>query len=173
MNFNSDKEHTIDYDAIIKEYSSLAYSICHQYKNAGLPLEDLQQEALLGLLDAAKGYNPTKGSKFSTYAIWHIKKRILAALTDEKKQSLQATSIDDIEIIDKNGTSDYRTDSWKNNLPSDMPTQEKRVIYLSYIEQLTLKDISMEMGVSIERVKQLRSKALRRIRSAQNLPSSE
>jgi len=54
-----------------------------------------------------------------------------------------------------------------------MPTQEKRVIYLSYIEQLTLKDISMEMGVSIERVKQLRSKALRRIRSAQNLPSSE
>jgi len=58
-------------------------------------------------------------------------------------------------------------------LPSDMPTQEKRVIYLSYIEQLTLKDISMEMGVSIERVKQLRSKALRRIRSAQNLPSSE
>ena len=173
MNFNSDKEHTIDYDTIIKEYSSLEYSICHQYKNAGLPLEDLQQEALLGLLDAAKSYNPTKGSKFSTYAIWHIKKRILAALTDEKKQSLQATSIDDIEIIDKNGTSDYRTDSWKNNLPSDMPTQEKRVIYLSYIEQLTLKDISMEMGVSIERVKQLRSKALRRIRSAQNLPSSE
>jgi RNA polymerase sigma factor (sigma-70 family) len=165
MNIDSDKEHNIDYDAIINEYSSLAYSICHQYKNAELPLEDLQQEALLGLLDAAKSYNPTKGTKFSTYAVWHIKKRILAALDKEKKQSLQANSLCDSEVIDKNELPDFKNRNLQNYIPDDMPGWEKRVIYLSYVENLTLKEISSEMGISVERVKQLRSKALRRIKS--------
>lgn len=51
-----------------------------EYRNLGLPLEDLLNEGNLGLLHAAQRFDAERGNKFVTFAVWWIRKSILAAL---------------------------------------------------------------------------------------------
>ena len=51
-----------------------------EYRNLGLPLEDLLNEGNLGLLHAAQRFDVERGNKFITFAVWWIRKAILSAL---------------------------------------------------------------------------------------------
>ena len=59
--------------------------IARQYQGMGLPLEDLVSEGNVGLLQAANRFDPTKGIKFITYAVWWIRRAILQALSDQSR----------------------------------------------------------------------------------------
>lgn len=50
-----------------------------------LLLEDLINEGNLGLFEAIKTYEPTRGLKFISYAVWHIRKYIIKSLKDNVK----------------------------------------------------------------------------------------
>jgi RNA polymerase primary sigma factor len=56
-----------------------------QYKNQGIPLEDLISEGNLGLLTAIEKYDPTKGIKFITYASYWIRQGMLKALSEQNR----------------------------------------------------------------------------------------
>ena len=58
-------------------------SVAKQYQNKGLSLVDLIQEGNYGLLVAAESYDPTKGFRFISYAVWWIRQAILKAITDQ------------------------------------------------------------------------------------------
>ncbi len=59
----------------------LATSIARGYTNRGLPLEDLIQEGLMGVIKALEKFDPRLGFKFSTYATWWIKQSITRAIS--------------------------------------------------------------------------------------------
>ncbi|MBE9531547.1 MAG: sigma-70 family RNA polymerase sigma factor [Proteobacteria bacterium] len=44
-----------------------------EYRNYGIALKDLVQEGNLGLMNAVKKFNPHKGYRLITYAVWWIK----------------------------------------------------------------------------------------------------
>ena len=50
--------------------------IAMDYKGYGLPLEDIIQEGTIGLMIAVKKYDPDKGYRLMTYAVWWIKAMI-------------------------------------------------------------------------------------------------
>jgi RNA polymerase sigma-32 factor len=50
--------------------------IAMDYAGYGLPLEDTVQEGILGLMIAVKKFDPHKGYRLMTYAIWWIKAKI-------------------------------------------------------------------------------------------------
>lgn len=54
--------------------------IAREYQYMGLPFEDLLGEGNIGLIIAAKRFDPQKGHRFITHASWWIRKSILAAL---------------------------------------------------------------------------------------------
>ena len=54
----------------------LALSIANQYRKSGLPMEDISQEANVGLIKAVDRFDWRKGFKFSTYAVWWIRQAI-------------------------------------------------------------------------------------------------
>lgn len=60
-------------------------SVAKQYQNTGLTLEDLINEGNLGLIEAARRYDPTKGFKFISYAVWWIRQSILKAAADNSR----------------------------------------------------------------------------------------
>ncbi|MBR9831260.1 sigma-70 family RNA polymerase sigma factor [Acidiluteibacter ferrifornacis] len=60
-------------------------SVAKQYQNTGLTLEDLINEGNLGLIEAAKRYDHTKGFKFISYAVWWIRQSILKAAADNSR----------------------------------------------------------------------------------------
>jgi RNA polymerase sigma-32 factor len=57
-------------------YMRLAISMAAKYKRYGAPMNDLIQEAGLGLMKAADKFDPDRGVRFSTYAVWWIKASI-------------------------------------------------------------------------------------------------
>lgn len=60
----------------------LVVKIALEYRNAGPEILDLIQEGNLGLLRAAKKYDPYKGAKFSVYAAFWIRAFILRYIMD-------------------------------------------------------------------------------------------
>jgi RNA polymerase primary sigma factor len=63
----------------------LVVTIAHDYANLGLPLLDLISEGNIGLTKAVERFDPAKGAKLSTYAMWWIKQSIKRALANQSK----------------------------------------------------------------------------------------
>jgi RNA polymerase sigma-32 factor len=61
---------------LITAYMRLAISMAGKFKRYGAPMNDLIQEAGLGLMKAADKFDPDRGVRFSTYAVWWIKASI-------------------------------------------------------------------------------------------------
>src|SRR5690554_3026115 len=61
---------------LITAYMRLAISVATKYKRYGASMNDLIQEAGLGLMKAADKFDPDRGVRFSTYAVWWIKASI-------------------------------------------------------------------------------------------------
>jgi RNA polymerase primary sigma factor len=60
-------------------------SVAKQYQNRGLSLQDLINEGNLGLLKAATRFDPSKGFKFISYAVWWIRQTIHQALAENSR----------------------------------------------------------------------------------------
>lgn len=71
------------FERLVASNLSFVVKVASEYRNLGLPLEDLLNEGNLGLIEAARRYDPEKGTKFITYAIWWIRKAILKALAEQ------------------------------------------------------------------------------------------
>ena len=72
-------------EQMINSNLRLVVTIAHDYANLGLPLLDLISEGNIGLTKAVERFNPTKGAKLSTYAMWWIKQSIKRALANQSK----------------------------------------------------------------------------------------
>jgi len=77
-------------------------SVAKQYQSTGLTLEDLINEGNLGLIEAAKRYDHTKGFKFISYAVWWIRQSILKAAADNSRTiRLPHNRLGEIQKINK------------------------------------------------------------------------
>ena len=61
---------------LITAYMRLAVSMAAKYRRYGAAMPDLIQEANIGLMKAASKFDPDRGVRFSTYAVWWIKASI-------------------------------------------------------------------------------------------------
>lgn len=58
-------------------------SVAKPFIHQGVSLEDLIMEGNLGLINAIERFDPTRGFKLSTYAVWWIRQSIFHALADK------------------------------------------------------------------------------------------
>ncbi len=159
---------------IINNHIGLVRCIADKYRYCGVPFEDLVQEGLIGLIDAHKRYDETKGASFPTYSSYWIKKRILEALKKEHIQFLGAVELDDrvISVDENNGDENEYSISESICLPEKFPDIEAKVIKFYFEDQNTLNEISELLGICRERVRQVKAKALRRIKLNKELTES-
>ncbi len=151
------------YDQKIAELFPLVKSIAAKYSSYQHPLEDLIQEGMIGVIKAVDNYDQDKETKFSTYAVYWIKKYILDYLARdanyshyEYQENLHDVNIEDLETTENNISIEF---------PQDFPQLEKQVIIQLYQHEFTLSEVAKQLNLPRERVRQLREKALRRLKA--------
>ena len=72
-------------EQLVAGHLRVVRSVASQYRNLGLPFDDLVQEGWLGLLEAIDLYDPARGLDFETYARFRARRAIRNALTEKSR----------------------------------------------------------------------------------------
>jgi RNA polymerase sigma factor (sigma-70 family) len=70
---------------IVVANQGLVTFVVKRYAGMGLSLSDLMQEGNIGLLRAVKKFDPNRGIRFNTYAVWWIRQAAQRALADQSR----------------------------------------------------------------------------------------
>ncbi|MBQ1076642.1 sigma-70 family RNA polymerase sigma factor [Micromonospora sp. C31] len=73
------------FDAMVLHNRRLVISVAGSYLGHGLESEDLDQHGVVGLMRAVERFDPTRGLKFSTYAVWWIRQAVTRAVANESR----------------------------------------------------------------------------------------
>lgn len=224
-------------DQLVRANLRFVVSVAKQYSNQGLSLEDLINDGNFGLIKAAHRFDPERGYKFISYAVWWIRQAMLQSLAEHsrivrlplnragtlyrigkasraldqelgraptaeeiaKRLDISTTEVENTMNIanthvslddpysndkDDNALVDYLTD--ENQTPPDEGTytralsddmekalntlsdREKLILGLyfglSREEPLTLEDIGKRLNLTRERIRQIKEKAIQRLR---------
>jgi RNA polymerase primary sigma factor len=63
----------------------LVVAIAKDFRNMGIPFQDLIQEGNIGLIRAVEKFEYQRGHKFSTYAVWWIRQALIRAIQNHSR----------------------------------------------------------------------------------------
>jgi RNA polymerase primary sigma factor len=72
-------------EKLVQSNLRFVISVAKEYQNQGLPLSDLISEGNYGLIKAAQKFDPTRGFRFISYAVWWVKQAIIQSLNDHAR----------------------------------------------------------------------------------------
>jgi RNA polymerase primary sigma factor len=175
-------------------------SYAKRYRAFGVPLLDLIHEGNLGLIEAARRFDPGRNVKFITYAVWWIRQAVLHLLTGETRAAAAASVSLDAPAV--SGMGDDGPELWERleqeteppaeaaflrralqdqikDALKDLDDKERRVVALRFglgrhDDPRTLQEVGDRLHLTRERVRQIESRAkdkLRRSRRATGLRS--
>ena len=103
-------------DQLLEANLGLVVPWARRYSGRGMLFVDLIQEGNLGLIRAVEGFDYTKGLKFSTYAMWWIRKALTGAMADQARTIRIPMHI--IRVINKLAEYERWTEAHEHRLPT-------------------------------------------------------
>jgi len=116
---------------VIRENLPLVYRVIHQMGRSSIPHDEMVSAGMIGLLRAVRSYDPSKRSKWSSYAGVCIKNSILLAIRSSKSLKNTCTVSLDTPIQDMDGV------TIKDVLPDPVKSEDQAVaeIAMEHIEE--------------------------------------
>jgi RNA polymerase sigma factor for flagellar operon FliA len=160
---------------LIENYLPLALKLACEKKKSmprKVDFEDLKSAAYFGLVDAAQKYNPSKSS-FGTYARFRIAGEIQDFIRESYRDNLRyGVSLDQPDengncmaenIADESQETDVE---FFEDVAKKLNDLDKSILKMYYVDEMSMKEIGCEVGVSESRVSQLLKRTRDRIRNA-------
>jgi RNA polymerase primary sigma factor len=117
-------------------------SYAKRYRGCGLSFLDLINEGNIGLIEAAKRFDPGKNVKFITYAVWWVRQAIIHALSDQSGA---------FRLPQKQANLLYRIGKAQSNLRSELkrtPSAEEIAARM----EVTVEEVTNLLQVSDENI---------------------
>lgn len=163
-------------EMLVVENMALVGYVVKKYIPTGYEYEDLLQEGMVGLVQAAKVYDPSRKIKFSTLAVPCIHNSILQFLRREDKNKICGTSLDE-KIDEANGDTcfseiiGYEQKELEhleeliaiNQVVSEFSKKEREIFYLHYVCKIKQRDIAPRYNTSQANVSRILKSMCRRI----------
>jgi len=67
---------------LVSAHMGVVVRVAQGYRSRGLPMEDLVDEGVLGLIEAVQRFDPGRKTKFITYAVWWVRRAMVKALAE-------------------------------------------------------------------------------------------
>jgi RNA polymerase primary sigma factor len=127
---------------------SFVVKVASEYRNFGLPLEDLLNEGNVGLIEAARRFDASKGTKFITYAIWWIRKSILRALSERstlvRVPTYQVKKVREIRETERALSASLGRAPERHEISAELA---RRPDQIDEALQLVLREVSLDLRV--------------------------
>ena len=72
-------------NTFVQHNLKLVVAIAKDFRNMGIPFQDLIQEGNIGLIRAVEKFEYQRGHKFSTYAVWWIRQALIRAIQNHSR----------------------------------------------------------------------------------------
>lgn len=181
---------------ILEANLRFVFDIAKRYTGRGVPISDLISDGNMGLLRAIDKFDETRDLKFISYAVWWIRQAMLEDIKKtrllnhieiepnmsndtvlEKKLSDdedEHVSYYEVGFSNENDEKSKETVETQKSVVSDLlenlTDRERDIIELSYglnnKKELTLTEIAKKYNMSIERIRQINVKSMRKLRSS-------
>jgi RNA polymerase primary sigma factor len=86
---------------MIERNLGLVRALAQRYRGRGVPFEDLLQEGTLGLVRAVERFDHRRGLKFSTSAVWWIRRSLADAIREARTIRIPANAADRLAAIQR------------------------------------------------------------------------
>lgn len=126
-------------------------SVAKQYQNMGVSLDDLISEGNIGLVKAAERFDPTKGFKFATFAVWWIRQAIMLFLVDKSRMVRLPQNI--VNVLSRIRSAANTFEQENQRPPSSAELAERTEMSVEKVEEYlghTTSTISMDTPLSAD-----------------------
>jgi RNA polymerase sporulation-specific sigma factor len=161
---------------LIESYQPLVFKVTMQLRLREEIVMDMIQEGTVGLIEAVERYDPSRGVRFSTYATYRIRGRILNALHRERSvPSVEGAEEDDqtlIERVPDLGAADRLASVEDAMLVRQivgaierLPEREQRVLLALISKREEPRRIAGELRISLSHLYRLQKQAVQRVQA--------
>jgi RNA polymerase sporulation-specific sigma factor len=168
---------------LIESYQPLVFKVTMQLRLREEIAMDMIQEGTVGLIEAVERYDPGRGVRFSTYATYRIRGRILNALHRERSHpSMEGAEREDLALIERvpdlgaadrlAGVEDAMLVRQINEAIERLPVREQRVLRALISKREEPRRVAGELRISLSHLYRVQKQAVQRVR-AYLMPAAE
>lgn len=175
------KQADLDRNKIAEHNLRLVIPLAHRFHLRSESVWDYISEGNAALLRAIRGFDYSRGFRFSTYATWAIMNSLQRLASRQYRDSSRFLPTDGVVFdsvegeLESSTAENHRVDGARERIRSMLKVLDQRsrtVIAMRYgigdhVEPMTLREVGEHFGVSKERVRQIEIKALSSMMSAE------
>ncbi len=167
------RRYRVDSDAasrarLIEAYQPLVFKVVMQVRPPDRVLMDMIQEGTIGLIEAVERFDPWRGVRFSTFAAYRIRGRVLNSLRRDHRHArvlpLAARLIDPAADAALTSVEDAAMLVQVRHAIDALPDRERTIVRATYVESRPPRNVAAELRISLSHFYRLQKQAIDRMR---------
>ncbi len=161
---------------LIEAYQPLVFKVVMQVRPPDAMVMDMIQEGTVGLIEAVERFDPMRGVRFSTFATYRIRGRVLNSL---RREYAVGSSLDQEGQLDSplgarlaDPTSDAAFTSVEDEVAliqmreaiEGLPARERTILRAMYVDARKPRSVASELRISLSHFYRLQKQAIERMR---------